>query len=127
MRVQPQHKQGAFLRLRMAHRAQDGAGGKRMIAAHDDRGTVLQGGLGGLGQTVSPGDGFLKRVQFRVLAGREGRRRDIATVCDAMAQIGQRARQPCGAIGIGAHQTAQPALAAIQRGPKKNTVLSRHG
>ena len=87
-----------------------------MIAAHEYRRAVLQCGLGGRGKALGPGNGFLKRMQLRVLAGCIRSRGDVAPIGYRVTQIDQCAYQTGGAVSIGAHKAAKTTFAAVQRG-----------
>ena len=56
----------------------------------------------------------------------EGAWRDIPVVADAVAQVAQGLRDARGAVGIGAHEAALAALAAVHRAADEDAMLLAH-
>ncbi len=133
MRVEPEHILGASRRRSRFGDARDSAQRQRVVAAHEDRHRARHRRLGDLGQRPGPGDVFGQRKDLgRIFGNRlQGGGCDIADVGDIVAQVREFVGQPGHAVGLGAHDTAAAALAAVHGhtnkfDPGHFLLLSRH-
>ena len=128
MRIQPKHEKRAACFFSVAHGAQHGAKGQRMVAAHEDRQPIVHCRISSGCEAFGPCNCLFQCVQLLMLLCMERRGRDVAAIGNAMTKIAQGAFHPGCAVGVWPHQAAATALATVQRDTQQDAVLLvRHG